>query len=420
MGYRRLSARTVTAETRLGYHADAAQLGLYLQLAQGVTGITRSWVFRYVSPVTGKRRDMGLGSTAVRTLAQARDAAQEYRGLHTQGLDPIDERKRAEAARKFETARAITFDEAAKQCIAAKRAEWTNAKHAAQWTNTLATYCSRPLGNVPVADIDTADVLRVLEPIWTTKTETATRLRQRIEVVIDWATARGYRKGANPAALKGNLAQLLPRASKTKRVHHHPALPYREIHPFMQALRKKSGLSALALEFAILTAARTGEVINAEWTEFDLAAALWTVPASRMKAKREHRVPLSTRSLHIVSRLEETRASNYVFPGHSPKKRTGLSSSALLELLRDMTSFTAYVPHGFRSTFRDWAAETTHFQNETIELALAHAIRNKAEAAYRRGDQLEKRKKLMADWLRHIETIPTATATVTPIRKAAQ
>ncbi len=401
-----LSARTVHSETKVGYHADAGQRGLYLQIVNGSQGPSRSWVFRYISPTTRKRRDMGLGSTADVGLADARKAAQAARSTLTQGADPLDERRALLAARRAEAVRTVTFDAAAKLCIETKTPEWSNPKHAAQWTATLTTYASQHIGAMPVRDINVEAILKILGPIWTTKTETATRVRQRIETVLDWAAARGYRSGLNPASLKGNLAQLLPRTSKIKQVTHHPALPFTEINSFITALRNRPGLSAIALELLILTAARTGEVINATWVEVNLQTKVWTIPAKRMKAKREHRVPLCGRALQILTQLQGIATSDYIFPGHHLSGTKPLSSAAMLKLMKGMAGYQNLVPHGFRSTFRDWAAETTSFSNETVELALAHTIKNKAEAAYRRGDMLDKRHKLMEEWGKYVETLP--------------
>ncbi len=284
----------------------------------------------------------------------------------------------------------------------AKEHEWKNEKHRAQWASSLESYAYPVLGSLPVEHVTTELVLRVLEPIWTTKTETATRVRQRIETVLDWCKARKLVTGDNPASLKGGLGELLPKASKVAQVTHQPALPYAQVHTFVTALRKKRGISAKALEFLLLTAVRSGEVLGAQWNEFDLGTNIWTVPAERMKAGREHRVPLCIRAQEIIKEMLEGRQCDYVFPGPSGQK--GMSSAALLALMKGMTSYKQYVPHGLRSTFRDWAAETTSVANETLELALAHTIKNQAEAAYRRGDQLEKRAALMQRWQRYVDT----------------
>ncbi len=400
---RKLSSRSVETERRAGYHADAQQPGLYLQVHSGVSGITRSWVFRYTSPITGKRREMGLGSTTIRSLADARSLAAVSTKLVIDGLDPLEERRLKKLRRRLEQAKSITFDEAARQCIAAKSPEWRNAKHAQQWENTIKTYVSPTLGPLPVNSVDTAHVMRVLEPIWITKTETATRVRQRIEKIIDYAKARGYFTGENPARLEGNLRELLPSASKTKRVKHFGALPYKEIHSFIGNLRKQTGIAPLALEFLVFTAARTSEVTGAKWEEIDFQSKVWTVPAERMKAGKEHRVPLCDRALAILTSIQSGRdPGEYVFPGW--KYSSGLSNGAMLALMEKL-GYVSATPHGFRSSFRDWAAEEAHnFQNETVELALAHVIKNQAERAYRRGDQLERRRELMAAWQNFIET----------------
>lgn len=400
---RKLSSRSVETERRLGYHADAQQPGLYLQVHSGVSGITKSWIYRFTSPKSGKRREMGLGSAEIRPLAEARSLVTQYCKLVLDGLDPVEEKRREVLSRRLEQANTITFDEAVKQCIAAKAPEWKiNSKNAQQWENTLATYASPVLGILPVNSVDTAQVMRVLEPIWLTKTETATRVRQRIEKVIDWAKARGYFVGENPARLEGNLRELLPRASKTKRIRHHPALPYKNINAFITTLRKQKGSAPLALEFLILTAGRTGEVTKATWSEIDLDNRVWTVPGTRMKAGKEHRVPLCDRAVEILASINTKRKPDeFVFPGW--KAGTGLSSGAMLVLM-ETVKYGAFTPHGFRSTFRDWAAEEAHgFQNETVELALAHTIKNHAERAYRRGDQLDRRRNLMSEWGRYVE-----------------
>lgn len=412
-----LTARSATTMARPGLHADGATSGLYLQVTTGADGsIARSYKFRFTSPVTRTRRDMGLGPISTVSLAEARVAAEKARLALLQGLDPIRERERGRDAQRLEAARRITFGDATDQCIQTKRPEWSNLKHIEQWTNSLKTH-AKCIAALPVGDIDRSAVMRVLEPIWTSKPETASRVRQRIEAVLYWAAARGYRTGANPAALKGGLRELLPRMAKTKRVVHHPAVPYREINGFVQTLRSKTGVSALALEFLILTAARTGEVIGAQWEEIDLEAMLWTVPAARMKSRRQHQVPLCARAVEILKLARALRRNDHVFPGNAMKKRGGLSSAALLELMRDMDTFNDCVPHGFRSSFRDWAGDHSHFVPETIEAALAHAIRNATEAAYRRSNQIEKRRQLMAAWQRYIDTAPKAQSVIVPISR---
>ncbi len=405
-----LSARLVHTTTKLGYIADGMQPGLNLQVTSGNTGVSRSWVFRYTSPTTKKRREMGLGSVDARSLAEARELVGNLRLQVLNGSDPKDSRDAERREQQLARAKQLTFKEAASQCIATKEHEWRNAKHAAQWSSSLETYAHPVIGSRLVSEITTEDVLRLLEPIWTTKTETATRVRQRIETVMDWCKARKLVLGDNPASLKGGLGQLLPKASKVAKVQHHSALPYTDVHAFVQALREKKGVSPRALEFLILTAARSGEVLGARREEFDLTANVWTIPADRMKAGKEHRIPLCARAREIVDTMFAAGTCDFVFPG--PTGESGLSSAALLAVMKGMPQFSKYVPHGMRSTFRDWGSETTSFSNEVLELALAHTIKNQAEAAYRRGDQLAKRAKLMQQWQQYIDTPPSLDVVV--------
>lgn len=415
-----LSARQVDTETRAGYHADGPHTGLYLQVTSSREQFTRSWIFRYTSPTTLKRRELGLGSTRTRKLADARALSAELRLKILNGLDPKDERDRERASAITQRANQTTFDEAVIQCMAAKELEWKNIKHAQQWKNTLATYASPLLGKMPVDQITTELVHRVLQPIWLNKTETATRVRQRIEVVLDWCKARGYCKGDNPARLKGALGELLPKSQKIKKVEHHAAIPYPTINEFVLALRKEGGSAPLALEFMLLTAARTGEVVAAKWDEVDFDSMVWTVPAERMKSSKEHRVPLSKRAVEILQTMMAAKQNEYIFPGHSVAKNSHMSTGTCRIVMKRMENFSQYTPHGLRSTFRDWAAETTNFANETLELALAHTIPNKAEAAYRRQDQLEKRAKLMQQWQQHVLSPGTLRGVVVRIpRKSA-
>ena len=394
------SARSVETVNQIGYHR--CDRGLYLQVAGSGT---KSWLFRYKSPVTAKQREMGLGSLNLVSLAAARDIAVECRRQVLSGLDPLEERGRVKRVRLLEQARSITFQEAAEQCIASKKPEWKNAKHAQQWANTLTAYAYPVFGTLSVSDLDTELVLKAIEPIWISKAETASRVRQRIETVWDWARARKYVKGENPARLRGHLDKILAKTAKVKRVKHHAAVPYKQIDMFIIKLRGRKGSSALAMEFMILTAARTGEVRGARWQEIDFTTKVWTIPADRMKAGKEHRVPICKRALEILNSIKSNRnPDEFVFPGW--KTGTRLSDGAMLALLRKM-DVGPYTPHGFRSTFRDWAAEEAHkFSNETIELALAHTIKNKAEAAYRRGDQLERRRELMAAWSDYTDQRP--------------
>lgn len=384
----RLSPMTVTKTTKPGLYADGG--GLYLQItAAGV----KSWLFRYMRE--GKARGMGLGPTHTIGLAEARARALDCRRRLLDGIDPIDSRKAEHAAQRIEQAADMTFKQCAEKYIEAHRAGWKNAKHAAQWTNTLTTYADPVFNSQPVSAIDTTLVMKVLEPIWATKTETASRLRGRIESVLDWATVRGYRTGENPARLKGHLDTLLPKRSRVQKVVHHPALPYADVAAFMKTLRLQEGVAARALEFLILTATRTNEVIGATWPEFNLDEGAWTIPAERMKMGKEHRVPLSTRAISLVKAQQDVKRGDYVFPGARDKKP--LSNMAMLQLLERMKQADITV-HGFRSTFRDWAGETTHYPREVCEAALAHGIKDKAEAAYARGDLYVKRAALMQDW----------------------
>lgn len=404
MAVGKLTALRVQRAREPGLYGDGA--GLYLQIKNDDA---KSWIYRYQR--NRKPRSMGLGSFGVVGLAEARSAAQRCRALLHAGIDPIDSRESAKAAAALEQAKSTTFKDAAARLIDAKRPGWKNPKHAAQWTATLDTYAYPVMGGIAVQDVTTDHVLRVLEPIWVSKAETATRVRGRIESVIDWATARGLRKGENPARWRGHLDKLLSASAKVKRVKHHAALPYADVAQFMSGLRKREGVTGRALEFTILTAARTGEVIGAKWPEFDLAAKVWTVPASRMKGGREHRVALCDRAVEIVRELEAVKVSEFVFTGQRQGRH--LSNMAMLELLRGMNIDAT--GHGFRSTFKDWARECTNFANEVSEAALAHVVRDKTEAAYGRGDILEKRRQLMAAWERHCMT-PRMAGEVVPIR----
>lgn len=409
---KQLTAKQVESEKREGYYADGACPGLNLQVVQGQGRITRSWLFRYTSPTTRKRRELGLGSTRVRSLADARKLANDFRLQILDGRDPKDEKDKQRAAAITERAHRVTFDEAVRKCLETKSLEWKNVKHGQQWINTLNTYASPLLGKQPVELITTDLVYKALEPIWITKTETASRVRQRIEVVMDWCKARGYLKGENPARLKGALGELLPKAQKIKKVEHHAAIHYTQVHEFVTSLRALQGTAPLALEFMLLTAARTGEVVGSRWDEIDMSSKVWTVPAERMKAGREHRVPLCSRAIDILKTMRIAAQNDFIFPGHSIQKNPHLSTGAFLAVFKRLQNFKGYTPHGLRSCFRDWASEKTLFQNETLELALAHTIKNKAEAAYRRQDQLEKRVKLMQQWQEHVENTQTTGSVI--------
>jgi len=370
-----------------GFHGDGG--GLYLQVSPAGT---KSWVFRF--KVASRSRYMGLGSATTVSLSEAREAATECRKLRLQGIDPVEQRKQERQRGRMESAKAMTFDQCRDAYIAAHAPSWKNPKHPQQWINTLSTYVTPVFGSLPVQSIDVGLVTKVLGPIWNTKPETAGRVRGRIESILDWARARGFREGENPARWRGHLDQLYPARSKLRRVKHHEALPYPEIADFMTMLRKQVGVAPRALEFAILTASRTGEALKATWDEFDVNTQTWVIPAHRMKGNREHRVPLSNRAVEILEYMEGVRVNEFVFPG--PKQGKPLSDMALLMTLRRMDY--KVTTHGFRSTFRTWAAEQTNFRHEVAESALAHAIGNKVEAAYQRGDLFEKRRRLMNKW----------------------
>lgn len=404
----RLSAKAIAAKKNSGLYCDGG--GLYLQVtASG----SKTWIFRFRSPLTRKLRDMGLGPLHSVGLPEAREKAAAQRAALLSRLDPIEAREEENRRKAMEAAKANTFSQCAASYIESHKAGWRNMKHAEQWTNTLETYADPVIGPLPVQEVDTGLVLKILEPIWSMKPETASRLRGRIENILDWAKARGYRAGENPARWKGHLNQLLPALSKKHRVKHHVAMPFPEVGAFVAKLRGLSGVSARCLEFTILTAARTGEAINAKPREFDLGNATWTVPASRMKAKKEHRVPLSPRAVEIVREMSML-GQDYLFP--STRKGKSLSNMAMLNLLDRMGAEVTV--HGFRSSFRDWAAEHTAFPHEVCEAALAHTITNATEAAYRRSDLFEKRRRLMAAWTDFMDS-PSLPGAVVPMKIAA-
>jgi integrase len=402
----KLTALAITQAKRRGYFGDGG--GLFLQVSASGA---KSWVFRFKKG--GRLREMGLGATHTVSLAEARQKALECRKARLDGFDPIEARRGKRIQTKLDAAKAMTFAACAERYIASHKAGWRNPKHAAQWPATLGTYVYPVLGSLPVQAVDVGLVMKAIEPIWTTKPETASRVRGRIESVIDWATARGYRQGENPARWRGHLENLLPKKSKVRRVEHHAALPYAEIAPFVAELRQQSGVAAWALEFAILTAARTGEVIGAKWDEIDLGERLWTVPGERMKAGKEHRVPLSDAALAILDDLRKVQQDKFVFPGG--KAGRPISNMAMLMLLRRMGrgDLTA---HGFRSSFRDWAAEHTTFPAEVAQMALAHTVSDKVEAAYRRGDLVQKRRQLAEAWAKFC-AVEQASGAVVAIRK---
>jgi integrase len=412
---RRLTAREVAhakppADRRALMLPDGGNL--YLQVTRDRTHpdrIHRSWVFRY--ELDGRRHDLGIGPAPDPVdLAGARERAKALRLQLLDGIDPLAARQqvtRDRLAQRATAERAITFRECAKRCIASHEDGWTNAKHRAQWTQSLEQYAHPTLGDLAVDDITTAHVVKTLEPIWRTVPVTASRVRARIERVLAWAAVRGFRSGdSNPARWRGHLAELFPGKGKVRTVEHFAAMPFADVPGFIGELRQRDSLSARALEFLILTAARSGEITGATWHEVDLTTKTWTIPARRMKAKKEHRVPLSDRAVAILSALP--RKDAHIFP---------IERHALLDLLQQMRSGPTV--HGFRSSFRDWCAERTNVANHVVEAALAHAIGNKVEAAYRRTDLFEKRRRLMADWAAWCaRPVPTG-ATVVPLAKAA-
>lgn len=389
--------------------------GLYLQISPENT---KSWLFRYTHG--GKAREMGLGPVAVAddkpgvTLAAARKQLVTLHTLLRDGIDPIADRD----ARRAAAARGKTFREVADLYLAAHEDGWKNPKHRQQWKNTLATYAFPRFGDWPVAEVDTAAVMAVLEPIWRTKTETATRLRQRIEAVLDYAAPRGWRTGENPARWRGHLEAMLAKPGKIAKVEHHAALPWAEVGAFMTALRQRVGVAARCLEFTILTAARSGEARGARWSEIDLARRVWTIPGERMKAGREHRVPLSPAAVAILETVAELRDADAPDPLVFPGLRQGkpLSENTLNEVLRRMKRDELTV-HGFRSTFRDWVAESTRFPRELAEKALAHVLADATEAAYQRSDMLARRAQMMDAWAAFCAR-PARAAEVVPLHAA--
>lgn len=404
----RLTALKVLRTRKPGMYADGASL--YLQVTgDGEANVAKSWIYRF--KLRGRAREMGLGSLSTFGLAEARNKAAECRKLTYEGIDPIEARRAGHAKAGLDAAESLTFKDCTDRYIAAHRAGWRNAKHAAQWSTTIKTYAEPVVGSLPVQGIDTALVMKIIEPLWSKKPETAARLRGRIEAVLDWAAARGYRQGENPARWRGHLDKLLPARAKVRKVKHHAALPYDELPEFMTALRAQEGVSARTLEFLILTAARTGEVIGA--LPGEITNEVWAVPAGRMKGGKEHRVPLSAPAAAIVEKMRKEHGGAFLFPGGKHDKP--LSNMAMLKLLERMGR-SGLTAHGFRSTFRDWAAERTNYSSEVVEMALAHAIDSKVEAAYRRGDLFEKRRRLMDDWARFCTAM--ANADVRPFQSA--
>ncbi|MFM9848287.1 MAG: tyrosine-type recombinase/integrase [Hyphomicrobiaceae bacterium] len=393
----KLTAIKVAAARKPGYLSDGGNL--YLRIASGGS---KSWAFRYV--IAGRARDAGLGPYPVVSLNAARTEAEKFRQLVAGGVDPIEVRRNERQTAVVASAKSVTFEACARAFVASREAGWRNSKHRAQWHSTLKTYVYPIAGALPVQNIDTNVILSVLQPLWASKPETASRVRGRIEAVLNSATARGYRDGACPARWRGHLDQILPAKSKVRRVKHHASLPYAELPEFMAKLRKSEGISARALEFTILAAARTGEALGATFDECDLDAKLWTVPAERMKGGRGHRVALCSRAVAIVMDMAEMRVSEFIFPGMKPGRP--LSNMALLMLLRDLRP--GITTHGFRSAFKDWCTERTNFPDHVSEAALAHVSSDRVRAAYARSDLVELRRQLMEEWGRFCGKEPAA------------
>jgi integrase len=411
----RLSPKFVEAISKPGRYADGG--GLYLQVSAGKNGaVTKSWLFRYMRG-GATSREMGLGALSTNrrdgliTTKEARDRAFAARETLKAGLDPIDARKAGKAAEKLDRARSITFTQSAEQYIKEHEAGWKGKKHAKLWRGSLKKYVYPVFGDLSVAAIDTALVLKAVKPIWETKTKTAMDVRLRIELVLDSAKIHGSRAGENPARWKGHLDHALPKPSKITKVAHLAALPYDELPAFMGELRKKTDTASAALDWTILAAARTDDTRGAVWSEIDVDKKVWTIPAARMKAASDHRVPLTERMLEILDRLPN-KGSRFVFPAKNPDKK--LPHEWMLKALKAIR--TSMTVHGFRSTFRDWAAEQTAYPNEVVEMALAHKISSKVEAAYRRGDLFEKRQRLMADWMRYCVSTPITRSNVVTLR----
>jgi integrase len=401
----KLTALAVARAKERGTLGDGG--GLYLQVARGGT---KSWILRYKRD--GKTRHLGLGPLSVVSLREARQRAVDARRLLLDGHDPIERKSALRSAEKLKALGTLSFDQCAAEYIKAHRAEWRSSKHANDWVFSLKTYASPVLGALPVRAITTPLVMRCIEPLWMTKSETGSRVRGRIEAILDWAKVRGYRDGENPARLKGHLDHLLPDRKKVRTIEHYAALPYSEIGGFMAELRRQDGVAARALEFLILTAARSGVLRKARWSEIEDSS--WVIPATHTKLHKEHRVPLSQRAIDILASLP--RINDFIFAGRHIGQ--GLGGDAMIEVLRHISADAEnkLTVHGFRSTFRDWAADRTSFANEVCEAALAHAVKGKTEAAYRRGDLFEKRVRLMEAWGAYCATESARAESVVPIR----
>lgn len=409
MEINRLSAAAVKNQKKRGLYADGN--GLYLQVSNYGS---KSWTFRFT--LNGKARQMGLGAIGEVSLSAARDEAIRCRGLLRDGIDPIAEREARRVRQRIDGAKSKTFRDCAVAYIRSQEPSWKNVKQSNQWANSLDSYAYPVIGDLPVSEIDTALVTQVLEPIWAIKTETASRVRGRIEAILDWATVSGFRAGENPARWRGHLDKLFPKKSRVRKVQHHSSLPYSKISTFMAALDQRTGSAALGLKFTILTAARSGEAIGATWDEIDLAKRIWWIPATRMKAQKEHRVALSECAVDLLKNIQRQGEGGFIFPGHRYKQ--SLSNMAFSQLLKRM-GYGGITTHGFRSTFRDWVSEHTGYSSEVAEMALAHTVSDKVEAAYRRGDLLQKRFNLMDDWAAYCYAPPIDDENVVPLNRQA-
>ncbi len=391
-----------------GNNATFAVGGIDGLLLQITPSGARSWLLRCT--IGSKRRHLGLGGFPDVTLAEARERAREARQLIRDGIDPVEHRKANRAALEAAQKRGMTFSQAMEKFLVGKLEEFENKKHKKQWRATLDNYAVPAVGNMLVADIQVSDVQRILEPIWLSKNETATRLRGRVEAVLAWATVAGHRTGDNPARWKNNLDAILPKPSKVAKVKHHPALDLDDVADWFKDVQSRSGFATRALEFMAMTVARSGEIRGAVWPEFDLEKALWTVPAERMKMRNEHRVPLTRQAVKLLSTLDRMEGSEFVFPAARGGMLSDAALSACMKRIHaakparylDRRSSRPAVPHGLRSTFRDWAAERTEYQSEMAEIALAHSVGSEVERAYRRGDMIEKRRAMMAAWGRFL------------------
>jgi integrase len=420
----KLTAKEVEKKSKPGLYGDGG--GLTLQITKA--GV-KSWLFRFM--IDGKAYGMGLGPLHTITLAEARQKATEARKMLFDGINPLRAKEQAELAVALTQAKLMTFDQCASGYIDAHRASWKSAKHADQWANTIATYVSPIIGSLPVSEVDTALVVKVLRQkttdgaqFWESKTETATRVRGRIELVLGWATTSGYRTGDNPARWKGHLDNLLATISKARRTKNHPSLDWQRIGSFVSALRQRSGVAARAVEFAIMTASRSGEVRGACWSEIDLAAKVWTIPASRMKAKREHEVPLSDAAVALIKSMPRIDGTDLIFPGTKGQALSDMSLTAVIRRMNgeaptwvDKDGNTITI-HGFRSTFRMWAAESTNYPREVAEHALAHQLPDAVERAYQRGTQFAKRAAMMSEWAKFCRMMRCESGQVVPINRA--